>query len=475
MKVRDFIVTASITLFALSSYGQDEDVYRIEKLPISSKIYNDMSPVLTKDGILFCSDRKLGVVKDVRTFDSKLLYNIYFAEQRDSMDWKRSRLFTKDFSSLVNEGPFCFTPDDNQIYYTSNVVQGKRAGKRGVSNNSGIFIADRTGDGWSNIRPFEYNDPLWNVAHPYISSDGKYLFFASDMPGGEGGSDIYYCEWVDGKWTRPVSPGSEINSPDADLFPYFSERQELFFASDRKGGLGGLDLYSASLNYGRWIAPVILPEPINSSSDDFSYFLESGTLNGVFASNRGRNDDIYRFTSLIIRKNNCDPLVMDSYCYEFTEENAVRFDSLPFEYEWDFNDGTKAIGVTAEHCFENPGTYVVKLNVIDNITGEVQYNEVSYILDIDQTEQAFIASPDSCLTGVVITFDASDTYLPGWIITEYYWSFDDGTIARGISSSKSFSEPGRYEIQLIISSDPDASGNVREACVSKKIVVRQQE
>ncbi len=475
MKVRYFIVIAFITLFALTSYGQDEDIYKIEKLSVSSKIFNDMSPVLTKDGILFCSDRKLSVVKDVRTFDSKLLYNIYFAERSDSVNWKRSKIFTKDLSPLANEGPFCFTPDGNQIYYTSNVVQGKRAGKRGVSNNRGIFIADRTGDGWSDIRPFEYNDPLWNVAHPYISSDGKFLFFASDMPGGEGGSDIFYCEWVDGKWAKPVNPGSGVNSSDADLYPYFSERQELFFASDRSGGLGGLDLYSARLDYGKWIAPVILPEPFNSSSDDFSYFLEPGTSNSFFASNRGRNDDIYKLTSLIIRKNSCDPLVIDSYCYEFTEENAVRFDSLPFEYEWDFNDGVRAIGVTAEHCFENPGTYVVKLNVIDNITGKVQYNEVSYILKIEKTEQAFIASPDSCLTGEAITFDASGTYLPGWNVTEYYWNFGDGTIDRGITSNKSFSEPGRYEIQLIISSDPDASGNIRETCVSKNIIVRQRE
>jgi len=474
MKIRVCILSLFLICSVWHASAQEEDIYRIEKVPVSSRIFNDMAPVLTKDGIAFCSDRRLSAISDVRTFERTLLYNIYYAFKKDTVEWGRASIFSKDLSPLANEGPFCFTPDGNQIYYTSNVKQGKQATKRGIDNNRGIFIADKQGGGWTNIRPFAHNDPLWNVAHPFISSDGKYLFYASDIPGGEGGSDLWYCEWVNGQWAEPVNLGPEINSSSADLFPWFSPSGELFFASDRSGGVGGLDLYSSSLRFGQWKKSILLPEPINSVADDFSYIVETGTSNGFFTSNRDRNDDIYSFTSLVIRMNNCDPQVDDQFCYEFTETNAQKFDSMPYEYEWDFDDGQNAMGVTAEHCFEKPGSYIVKLNVVDRVTNDVQYNEVSYILDIIRTEQAYITSPDTCSVGDRINFNADKTNLPGWDINEYYWNFDDGTIATGLSTEKVFATPGTYVVQLIVTANPDQEGIIREACVSKYVVVRDR-
>lgn len=473
MSIRVYILSIVIIFSVNHAGAQEDDIYRIEKVPVSSRIFNDMSPVLTKDGIAFCSDRRISAISDVRTFDRTLLYNIYYAFRKDTMEWGRANIFTRDLSPLANEGPFCFSPDGEQIYYTSNVKQGKEAKKQGVDNNRGIFIADKQGESWTNIRPFKHNDPLWNVGHPFISSDGKYLFFASDIPGGEGGSDLYYCEWVNGEWADPANLGSEINSSAADLYPWYSPSGELFFASDRAGGIGGLDLYTSTLRYGRWKEASLLPEPINSGADDFSYITEAGTSDGFFTSNRERTDDIYRFTSLIIRKNNCNQQVEDQFCYEFYEENAQKFDSMPYDYEWDFDDGIKGTGVLTEHCFEKPGIYIVKLNVIDKVTGEVKYNEKSTLLDIVKTEQAYITSPDTCSVGERISFDAEKTNLPGWEINKYYWNFDDGTIATGLSTEKVFSSPGTFVVQLIVTANPDQDGNIKEACVSKYVIVRE--
>lgn len=455
----------------LAIMAQEPEMFRIEKAGISSRLYNDMAPVLTPDGIAFCSDRKSSAVTDVRTWDRQLLYNIYYAFRKDTLEWGKATMFTSDLSPLANEGPFCFSPDGNQIYYTSNIKQGKEATKSGIKNNIGIFIADRQGDRWTNIRPFVHNDPLWNVGHPFISSDGKYLFFASDIPGGSGGADIWYSEWVNGAWSRPVNPGKSVNTPDSELYPWFSPAGELYFASDRAGGKGGLDLYSSSLRNGSWKQSVALPEPINSRADDFSYIMDNNGADGFFASNRDRNDDIYYFQSLIIRKNNCDSLVIDQFCYEFIEDNAQKFDSMPFDYEWDFGDGTKARGMTAEHCFSEPGTYLVKLNAIDLITNLIQFNEVTYLLEIKRTEQAYIDSEDKVKAGEAVIFDASATYLPGWDIVRYYWNFDDGSIAEGVTYDKVFTVPGVYHVQLIVTAAPDEQGVVREACVSKVITV----
>lgn len=472
MRKEIYILLVSLAVLVPFARAQEHDIYKIERISISSSQYNDMISVLTPDGIVFCSDRRISILKDVRSFDRTRMYNIFFAAKKDSIEFGKARVLTDNFSPLANEGPFCFTPDGKQIYYTSNVKQGREALKRSAKkNNMGIFIADKDGDDWTNVRPFKRNDPLWNVAHPFISSDGKYLFFASDIPGGFGKADIWYCEWMRGQWTLPINLGPEVNSSDSELFPYFSPTQDLYFASDRAGGIGGLDLYSSSLRYGNWKASVIMPEPINSNADDFGFNFEEGTSDGFFTSNRKRSDDIYKFTSLIIRKNNCDTLAIDDFCFEFTEPNAVKFDSLPYEYEWDFDDGSFAKGAMAVHCFSGPGKYLVKLNVIDLVTGVIKKNEVNEMVEITRTEQAYIESSDTCTVGELVNFDGGETNLTGWDIARYYWNFDDGTIGEGLVTHKVFTEAGIYLVQLIVSTDPDDNGVVRESCVSKIIVV----
>ena len=147
---------------------------------------------------------------------------------------------------------------------------------------------------------------------------------------------------------------------------------------------------------------------------------------------------------------------------------------MPFRYEWKFGDGSKGTGMVVEHCFSGPGTYTVQLDVVNLITKEVTYNEKSETVEVTEIEQPYISSPDRIGTNQMISLNADSTNLPGWKISQYYWNFGDETIAIGKDVSKSFTKPGSYNIQLIISAEPDASGNAREGCVSKNIVVFRQ-
>jgi len=478
MKEGKAIISLLITVIAagLSLSAQDTSMYKIKILPISSRVYNDMTPVILGDSIIFCSDRRYYGWKNDATFDGRKLYSIYMAAKKDSVEYGDVKVFSKDIQTLADEGPFCFTPDGNQIYFTRSIDVGKRSRRKSsANNNNGIFIADKSGDGWANIRPFEYNDPLWQTAHPCISPDGRYLFFASNTPGGEGMSDIYVCEWVDGKWADPVNLGPGFNSPKADLYPWISDTGELFFASDRDGGNGGLDIYSSRRNRGQWSKPFPLPSPINSAFNDFAYISEASSAVGFFTSDREMNDNIYQLTSLIVRKSNCDSLVYDSFCYEFFEIKAMNLDSLTFEFEWDFDDGSKARGVTAIHCYDKPGTYLVKLNLVDMITGEIEENATSEFVYARRTEQAFITSADTVMAGEATELNAVQTNLPGWDISEYSWNFDDGNIARGLNVYNTWSVPGIYSVQLVVKSNPDNDGIPGETCVSKIIVVNEPE
>src|SRR5690606_37662824 len=110
------------------------------------------------------------------------------------------------------------------------------------------------------VEPFRYNSTDYDVAQPSVSSDSRYLFFSSDMPGGQGGSDIWYCEWINGEWGAPVNMGSGINTPASENYPVMHPSGYLCFTSDRPGGMGGMDIYYSVLSYGTWSDPLLLPE-----------------------------------------------------------------------------------------------------------------------------------------------------------------------------------------------------------------------
>lgn len=473
---RQFITISSLLLILLATNlkAQQASVYKVSRLSFNTNSFNEISPVIFSDGLIFCSDKRFSGIKDRTAYDGRRLFNIYFVERKDSTGWKKPEEIISERSSLFNNGPLSLAPDGKTVYFTSEIETGVQARNRRYKNRSGIFTAELSGANLLSVRPFKYNDALFSLGQPSISNDGKYLFFASDRPGGEGGSDIYYCEFINGDWGPPVNMGPEVNSPAADNYPFMHPSGKLYFTSDRPGGLGGLDIYYTIMSFGNWMRPVVLPEPINTSSDDFAFVAEDSFQTGYFASNRRRNDDIYEFKFTIIRKASCDLLEENNYCYEFIEENAVKYDTIPFRFEWKFGDGNRGVGRIVEHCYSGPGTYIVQLDVVNLITREILENEKTEVLVVADIEQPYITAPDKVYAGSIIKFNADSTNLPGWDITQYYWNFDDETIGLGREVEKSYLNPGTYNIQLIVSDRPDAGGEIRETCISKNITVINQ-
>jgi hypothetical protein len=467
-------IVLTVQLFLQQTAAQKASVYAVKRMSFNSGTFSEISPVIIKDGIVFCSDRRFSTFSDRTAFDGRRLYNIFLAVRKDSADWGKPDELKSERSSLFNNGPLCIAPDGKTVYFTSEVETGSAAKKRNFRNHSGIFIADLSGTALVSLRPFKYNNLGYNVGQPSVSRDGKYLFFASDMPGGQGGSDLYYCELINNEWSAPVNLGPKVNSPGTENYPSMHPSGKLYFTSRRTGGIGNLDVYFTTLAYGSWDVPVLLPEPINSTADDFAFVAADNSQNGYFASNRGSSDDIFEFSSTIIRKASCDSLVIDSYCYRFFEENAMKFDTMPFRYEWKFGDGDKAIGPVVEHCFKGPGSYLVQLDVVNLITKEVLYNEKTDTLVLTEYEQPYISAPDRVTAGQRVLLNADSTNLPGWKIAQYYWNFGDESVAIGNRVDNTYAKEGTYNIQLIVSTEPEAGGMVREACVSKNIIVIRQ-
>ena len=467
-------IILAVQISVLQTHAQQPSLYSVKKMPFNTGEFSEISPVLVKNGVVFCSDKRFSGIKDRTSFDGRRLYNLYMAEPVDTVSWTSLKELKSERSSKFNNGPFCFSPDGKTIYFTSEIETGKQSKSRKFKNHSGIFIADFSGSDFSNIRPFQYNNPGYDIGQPSVSSDGKFLYFASNMPGGQGGSDIYYCEFINNAWSAPVNLGPEVNSPASENYPFIHPAGKLYFTSNRSGGIGNLDVYSSIKYEGKWEKAVLMPEPINSTSDDFAFVADAGQQKGYFSSNRNSNDDIYSFSSLIRRMDNCDTLQENSYCFRFMEENAAKLDTTPFRYEWRFGDGKKAVGAIVEHCYNSPGSYLVQLDVVNLITKEVLYNEKSDSLIVTDIEQPYITSPDTAESGKALRLNADKTNLPGWNIGRYYWNFGDETIQVGKEVDKTYLKPGIYNIQLIVTEEALPGEAPREKCICKNIIISRQ-
>jgi outer membrane protein OmpA-like peptidoglycan-associated protein len=150
---------------------------------------------------------------------------------------------------------------------------------------------------WLNVQEFTYNSADYACGHPTLSPDGKTLYFTSDMPGGFGGADIYACQInAKGEFEKPVNLGANVNTSGQEMFPWIGADELLYFSSNGRPGLGGLDLFAAPRD-GK-MAAKNLGLSINSINDDFAVTFLADGKSGYIASNKKGSDDIYAIKKL---------------------------------------------------------------------------------------------------------------------------------------------------------------------------------
>ncbi|MCK4344996.1 MAG: PKD domain-containing protein, partial [Bacteroidales bacterium] len=469
---KTFILFLLVTcLINHSSWGQTES-YSVRLAPFSSNKYDEFSPVYYKNGIVFCSSWKNDVFITYSTPEKKELLNMYYVKLvNDSINLESLGILSKELMTNFNDGPATFNTDGNVIYYSrNNDVDYKIRDVFDPKNKLGIYSAELTNGIWTNIKPFKYNNLNYSITTPSLAPDGKRLYFASDMPGGFGGADLYYCEWNNNDWDEPVNLGSKVNTTGNEAYPFASKSGELYFSSDGHKGLGKKDIFFSKEVEGEWITPIHLDPPINSKEDDFGLVTDLNLEGGYFSSHRKKTDDIFSFKTEIHQFTNCDSLQENHYCFLFYDEGFPDVvDTLPLRYEWDFGDGGKVVGLEAEHCFPGPGKYSVQLNIIDNITGNTFFTQSSYEFELEDIEQPFINSTDASIVGNKIEFDGLKTNLPDFEIADYIWNFGDGYKAKGSVVGHTYQNKGEYIVQLGLLGKKDSLGVIPKTCVYKKI------
>lgn len=217
--------------------------------------------------------------------------DIFVAKKNEKGAWERPEPVEGELNSEFDEGITAFSPDGNTMYLA-------KARRELAANTSvEIYTSQRSEAKWSAPVKLEITgDTISAYGDPAISADGNWLYFVSDMPGGQGGKDIWRINLKE-RVGSLENLGDVINTPGDERFPYWRSDSVLYFASDGHAGMGGLDLFRAEVTpSGAWNI-VNMGTPMNSSADDFGITFGQGET-GYFSSNRGDArgyDHIYSF------------------------------------------------------------------------------------------------------------------------------------------------------------------------------------
>jgi outer membrane protein OmpA-like peptidoglycan-associated protein len=281
-------------------YGQEN--YKIKNLEVNTK-YSDFGVSYYGTDAIYASAKKDHNKSKKNWTNGQPYLELYRGVIDSTGEILDSGTFSSNVNTKYHESNAVFTKDLKTVYFTRNNYFQNHYGKDTLGwNNLKMYRADvdETGN-WVNISPMPFNNDNYSVGHPALSPDEKKLYFTSDMPGSMGMTDIFSSAInQDGSYGAPMNMGSQVNTYGKEMFPYVSEKGNLYFSSDSRGGLGGLDVYMVPLN-NKMMAPVNLGSPINSASDDFAFIIDNNKKSGYFSSNRSGghgDDDIYYFDEL---------------------------------------------------------------------------------------------------------------------------------------------------------------------------------
>ena len=241
------------------------------------------------DGVVFASD-ELG--EDQGELRTRGFLNMRASGVDTEGNLKRSVKFTQSLNSNErHDGPAAFSRDGLQVFYSQSVPT--REGGTVLQIWTSSFKNDR----WTEARALEFLMQGSNFTHPTLSADGKTLYFSSDMKGTLGGLDVWMSNYEDNSWTYPVNLGKDINTAKDDAWPYIHPDGDLYFSSKGHPGFGGYDIFrTRPLGNGvDWLPIENLGQPFNSSFSDVSFIMSDDQTQGFLSSNRAKSYDVIKF------------------------------------------------------------------------------------------------------------------------------------------------------------------------------------
>ncbi|UKM64137.1 OmpA family protein [Flavobacteriaceae bacterium GSB9] len=290
----------------LNTIFKAEHQYFLKDVNFNSK-FSDFGAYENNGTLYFISSRDEGLaIKRKYGWNEEPFLDVYAVNKQDldSVTVDNTYKVKGKVNSIFHDGPVSISKDGETMYFsrTNFINNNLSRDKMGISNLK-IYRASLVDGKWTDIEELPFNSDSYSNGHPALNQDGSKLYFASNMPGGVGGTDLYYVDiHSDGSYGKPMNLGKTVNTQENERFPFINSEDTLFFASDGHHGLGLLDIFVAVTGDDGSFANVLnLGVPVNSSKDDFSFFMDENGTKGYFASNRDGgigSDDIYAFNRL---------------------------------------------------------------------------------------------------------------------------------------------------------------------------------
>ena len=275
--------------------------YVVKRMDKFNSRRGEFSPMLLGpdyDQLYFASSRSKDKDQKISAITGQNNNNFYVIKKDEQGNWLQPEELEDEVNTEFDEGTPSFTPDGNTMYYTycSQAPEGDRTAE--------IYMSSRSSAKWGKGSKVEIlKDSVTALAHPSVSPDGRWLYFVSDAVGGQGGKDIFRAR-INGNDFGPMENlGPEINTPGDEVFPYVRDSVTLYFASNGHPGMGGLDIFRATLDSTEHWHVENMRSPINSNGDDFGITFEGVHERGFFSSNRNDArgyDHLYSFELPII-------------------------------------------------------------------------------------------------------------------------------------------------------------------------------
>lgn len=282
---------------SVNSFMRDTTLYTLNEMKFTD-FESVFGAVPYKNGLVFTAEKQELNKSRQNPWTGKSYLDLYMAEKDQNGQWLSPQLLKGEINGRYHEGPATFNKQGDVVYFTrSNYYKYKLKKSSKGENNLKLFSAKLVDGKWVQLEELPFNSDEYSVGHPCLAADEKTLYFISDMPGGNGGTDLYKSTFDGKSWSKPENLGKEINTSGNEMFPFMSDDGTFYFSSDAHNNLGGLDVFATSFDPKRkeWLQVENLNYPLNSTKDDFAFVLNEDKKTGSVSSNRNKSDAIYAF------------------------------------------------------------------------------------------------------------------------------------------------------------------------------------
>jgi len=292
----------------LKSLGVHPFKYVINKVAVNTK-FSDFGPSYYKNKLIFSASKLGDKHLKTHTWTNLPYLDLYIADVDSIGGLSNAKPIKGDINTEYHESSTAVTKDGKTMYFTrNNYIDGKKGFDKSRTIRLKLYKAtfNTSENSWENVQELPFNSSNYSTAHPALSNDEKRLYFASDMEGTYGRSDVWYVNITKGSdgssmYGIPVNLGPEINTKARETFPFISERNNLYFSSDGHGGHGGLDVFVSTIDKDGNLQQVSnFGDPINTNMDDFGFITKESEGTGYYTSNvdgghGSIDDEIYYF------------------------------------------------------------------------------------------------------------------------------------------------------------------------------------